>query len=482
MPSFDDQASFRTCQLSGRAITVIVWIESIDSRWTAAEKRQAEAAVRHAEGWISHQALTWGQDLSFVHVRSSDLTIRLNRLPECIDTGAGRSVQEWIDVIMPHVDWRSPGAFLTQVQLERQVDHAHLLLLVRRPGRSYASPNSHGLDENDALPVATCFFDEGTRMWPSTIAHELLHLYGAWDLYHDPVKPRNSYSQTRHAERLFPRDIMLESNPLVQSLTITDLTAWRLGWLSSVPAWFEYFAPLEERDVALASTCTPPSSFTSQRKTGFAATALAMGKLTDVVRIIADRFRRLRNLLRGFKVRIEPGRPMPAVNRPPRPPRPGPREPPEGILRPTEVEQLHGLDPTSRATRRKFFEVMTRVLQEQSMVEAQQIADNRPSPPGARRKTELYGQLMVEWTTIRRLVESRGAGGIVEERRLRTNVQDWTTRSERIGSDGSSADLSQLKEAYKRSVLILDSIARRDLRQLRTAVFRFRHLERQLRA
>jgi hypothetical protein len=313
-------------------------------------------------------------------------------------------------------------------------------------------------------------------MSPSTIAHELLHLYGAWDLYHDPVKPRNSYSQTRHAERLFPRDIMLESNPSIHSLTITDLTAWRLGCLSSVPAWFEYFAPLEERDVALAPTCTPPNSFTSQRMTGFAATAWSMRKLTDVVRIIAGRFRRLRDLLRGFQVRIERGQPKPGGNGPSPPPRPDPD------WKPIDVEPLLELDPRSPATRRKFFEVMTCVLQEQSIVEAQQIADNRPSPRGARRKTELYDQLMVEWTTIRRLVESRGAGGIVEERRLRTKVQDWTTRSERIGSDVSSADLSQLKEAYRCSVLILDSMARRDLRQLRRAVFRFRHLERQLRA
>lgn len=470
-----EQAEFRTSQLYGRVFTVIVWIEADDSRWSPEEKRAAERAVRSAERWIVRQASAWGTEVSFATDPRRDLVVRLPALPRGYDSGASHNVDEWIQLISPRVGWRSPGAFLTRLQLDMQVDHAHLLLLVRREGRSYAAPNLHGLDEEDALSVAACFFDtRGTGMSPATIAHELLHLYGAWDLYKSPYHCR---AQAMHAARLFPADIMQDGSLPIEGLSVKELTAWRLGWRSTGPAWFEYFAPLHEGDEGLlASRPTPPRSFEHTTQASRDGAARPSKQIGEFASRTADVWRRLttfagdvvRQLERygAGQRRISKGR----VSKPRRAPR----------LWPTE--QLLALDPMKRATFETFSEAMSEVLREHSMREAHEIARTRPSPRLPGRHDAVYAKLMIEWATIRRLVEIQRAGGAVEEERLQRAVQEWMALSERIGARPLQADLARVTEAYRRSVLILDSIQRRQSSAARIAVLRFRHLERQMRS
>jgi hypothetical protein len=82
----------------------------------------------------------------------------------------------------------------------------------------------------------------GIELIHSMIAHEVLHLYGAWDLY-------NSYVQTHDvaskAQQLFPNDIMLRTSYNLAELQVDALTAWRIGWSDKKESWYEWFRPIE---------------------------------------------------------------------------------------------------------------------------------------------------------------------------------------------------------------------------------------------
>lgn len=475
----DDEAEFRTSRLHGRVFTAIVWIESPGSRWSLEEKRMAERAVRSAEAWIMRQAQHWGTNLKFVTDARRHFVARLPKLPRGYGAGEDHDVEAWIDLITPYVDWRSPGEFLTQVQIDMQVDHAHLLLLVRREGRSYAATSRGGQDEFDALSVAVCFFDgDGTGVLPATVAHELLHLYGAWDLYESPY---NSRAQAAHAKRLFLNDIMQASSPSINELAVKDLTAWRLGWRHTGPSWFEYFAPLNAGDEHLTSSrIAPPSSFSPQGRYCKGGAATTWKRISEVALRLDGACRRCLGFvvdsLRYLKIH---GTCRDGVNSSRL--RSGGGRKPSASRRLFSTEQLLALDALDPSTLDRFSEVMTDVLREHSLQEAEQIARVRPSPPASGSLASLHGELMLEWAAIRRHVAAQGVAGGIEEERLRRATQEWMALVERTRCAQVAAHLAAVSEAFRRSVLILDSIQRRDSQGIKRSVLRFRHLERQMR-
>lgn len=74
---------------------------------------------------------------------------------------------------------------------------------------------------------------------PSVIAHEFLHLFGAWDLYVTPYdKKRKNKKKKKLAMEYFPNEIMAFTYRNIDSLQIGDFTKYLIGWKSEIPADF----------------------------------------------------------------------------------------------------------------------------------------------------------------------------------------------------------------------------------------------------
>jgi hypothetical protein len=66
---------------------------------------------------------------------------------------------------------------------------------------------------------------------PAVIAHEFLHLFGAWDLYTSPfLKKRKTYIRKDVAEKVFPNEIMAFARRNIDSLNLSPLTKYLVGW------------------------------------------------------------------------------------------------------------------------------------------------------------------------------------------------------------------------------------------------------------
>ena len=59
------------------------------------------------------------------------------------------------------------------------------------------------------------------------ISHEILHQFGAWDLYQGKSQTLKS---AKKAIELFPNSIMINTKRKKAQLKIDGLTAWRVGW------------------------------------------------------------------------------------------------------------------------------------------------------------------------------------------------------------------------------------------------------------
>ena len=66
---------------------------------------------------------------------------------------------------------------------------------------------------------------------PSVIAHEFLHLFGAWDLYITPFESRKKeIAKKEFAMKEFPNEIMAFAYRNIDSLEISPFTRYCIGW------------------------------------------------------------------------------------------------------------------------------------------------------------------------------------------------------------------------------------------------------------
>jgi len=110
------------------------------------------------------------------------------------------------------------------------------LFLVNKDGVAYAFQQAEGSRFYPIVEYATVFvnyldrdfdLDEITHA-AASVAHEILHLYGAADLY-EPYERKNT------ARMLYPEDIMLLDYLNVDEMNLGEFTAYSVGWRSHAP-------------------------------------------------------------------------------------------------------------------------------------------------------------------------------------------------------------------------------------------------------
>ncbi len=123
-------------------------------------------------------------------------------------------------------------------------DNLQVLIFTKGNGRPYALRYANGMNKKkyflEGVLIYNNYLNAGPVPIQSVAAHEMLHIYGAWDLY-------NTYSQSKDrqekARNKWPNDIMLRVDHDITLLEINELTAWLIGWSRYYNEEFEWFRP-----------------------------------------------------------------------------------------------------------------------------------------------------------------------------------------------------------------------------------------------
>jgi hypothetical protein len=228
--------------LLGRIALISVFVGRDGAAWTDEEIARGHAALERAGLWIEREA---SRHAARVNVELADTYFRVqdDELDEVEVAFAGEG--EDVGPMEAHASTKSVIAasraaaslgFADVVDLVGRIDPRVdadtrvWLLHIRRSGRSLAIPAEEC--EVTGVGLAVCFSREASfpeplagsaRVDPTTVAHELLHLFGASDKYGVALRsfPRGMVTS---------RDIMRLNHDQLARMTIDGLTASEVGW------------------------------------------------------------------------------------------------------------------------------------------------------------------------------------------------------------------------------------------------------------
>lgn len=230
--------SHGSVRLEGKVLVHNVFVSEGDDDEGERERRMAQ--VSEAEDWIVRQAAEYGKTVEFINT-ASDLNsdvIRCNT-PKGADSPLTESYT--LEYIISLTEHHNRNGIIALAK-EHSCDECLVLVHVNSIDRSFAEH----IPVKPFIGGAFIFENENPAALTGDIAHEMLHTFGAWDLYADPRG--QSAENADKIEKLYPEEIMLKSGP-VDSATMSPLTAWRVGLTDQKEDWYDDLVPNCERTV-----------------------------------------------------------------------------------------------------------------------------------------------------------------------------------------------------------------------------------------
>lgn len=237
-------------KLRGDVVLYAVFVDSKEgSAWTTHDIRSTLDSIRTAADWLEEQAQQRGVALTIrveTHEKAGVIPVRseLPRggLPQAIrGMNAVRTIDRWADKAaksahagFPRDTARATLTKITSKDRERlaahvrdrySTDNSALLFMINNYYKDETSVAVHTGSQTSIEYAAIAF------KRPGVIAHEVLHLFGALDLYKTPFDNKRAERKRKEfAMTAFPEEIMAFPLRRLSTLEISPLTEYLIGW------------------------------------------------------------------------------------------------------------------------------------------------------------------------------------------------------------------------------------------------------------
>jgi len=230
-------------KLQGKVHVINVFISDDKLGWNTQDKELVLNEQDYAFRWMQGQAQVFSNnsDLSFTTTNIGlEKDVKVDNIYADKNPKFRYPLSVWA---LYWAGYRQFDNFYDSVKQVNLADNILVMVFAKKVGRSFAQ---HAYDDNKKNP----FFLEGAIVysdtyWGSglaiaTIAHEMLHLFGAWDIY---FKTSQSPEIEKNAKAIFPNSIMLDNNKKISGLAIDKMTAWCVGLTDVYLGWYDFFKP-----------------------------------------------------------------------------------------------------------------------------------------------------------------------------------------------------------------------------------------------
>ena len=231
-----------TCyELSGTPCVLCIYLGDAESSWTPEEvKKFDEDVIIPGIQYLNEQAALWDVDLDMGLIRyakegSGGSDVFVVRYPGVIPTvldGEQTDREEILKLTAKQMGFSSTKKFYNFAQKISGTDQVVIMLLVNKDGRSHAGPDIKDDDGNDIESYVVYSSLNGHRTRYGTLAHELLHAFGADDLYEETSTGERA-DRAAIAKQYYPNDIMLSD--WNDNAVVGAYTAYAVGWTDVCP-------------------------------------------------------------------------------------------------------------------------------------------------------------------------------------------------------------------------------------------------------
>ena len=196
-----------------------------------------------AEGWLTREAKKYGSTITFENVFPlGDTAVTIDKVYK---SGIGETDPDQYGTFLKVL--KSMGLtskeFVKKLRYETQCENIVTNFIIDSEGRSYCYIDYVGSDPDYHRDFTWIFKSSwGRAISPGVIAHEMLHAFGAFDMY-----ARDNYrrEQSDAAKKYYPLDIMcttLDNYSKIDKCYISPITAWKIG-IGEKSKALEFYVP-----------------------------------------------------------------------------------------------------------------------------------------------------------------------------------------------------------------------------------------------
>ena len=229
--------------LEGSTYILKCFISDYRDEWSHEEKLIVINKYHEATNWLKEQALRYNVRIGFtggVFGLTNDVKL------DNIETGTGSGLENvrLISIVLRRIGYADSLAFYNWAK-DQGFDNVLVILFAKGSGTGYAmSMQSEDMDRGLFYLEGAILYEKyqnGLDLVSSSIAHEILHNFGAWDLY---VTFRQQFREMESfAREHFSNSIMHRVGFDINNLSVDPLTAWRIGWNKTSESWFYALNP-----------------------------------------------------------------------------------------------------------------------------------------------------------------------------------------------------------------------------------------------
>ena len=216
--------------LEGSVYVITFFVSEVD--WPAGYKMDLFKQVRDAESWLERMAMKYGKTVRFVNgVHGLFEPFETDIVPD-YDSGnaSGEIATKYLSQIGCPLD-----GYKEWGKKNSGCDQSLVFVVANKEGRGYANPIASGGSDNNP-EGAILFHSYNDPLYAGCIIHEILHLFGAVDLYQ--VTPEMAEIDSK-IDKMYPKEVMHRSRFPLKELQMSPLTAWLVGLTDKQEDWFK---------------------------------------------------------------------------------------------------------------------------------------------------------------------------------------------------------------------------------------------------
>jgi len=232
--------------LADSIYTLSCFVSGPDDAWTQNEKKDMADKLNSATQWLKEQALKYEINLYFQNgYYGSKEDIKLPVIER--GTASGNERVDWVSLVLKAIGYKSNLDLYDWVLKHTNCRNLQVIMFVKGIGNGYALPYSNVMDKELYFVEGAILYEkylDGRELAFSSIVHEIIHLYGGWDLYKTFDQSQDREDKAR---KEFPNSIMLRTSYDINELDIDEINAWLIGWNSNPKAWYDWYRPKSAR-------------------------------------------------------------------------------------------------------------------------------------------------------------------------------------------------------------------------------------------